>query len=109
MILSDLLSVPVRDVQGHRIGEVIDARFAIPADIADRPADARLVGFIVGRHTRSSFGGYERTKVNSPWLIARFLAWRHRGSFLVLWEDVERLSPEAVRLRRGYHRHPSDL
>jgi hypothetical protein len=37
-------------------------------------------------------------------IIDRFLRWRHRGSFLVAWEDVQRVSDTTVRLRKGYRR-----
>ena len=109
MILSDLLHRTVRDDSGRILGVASDARFAVTDDDSGRPAEARLVGLIVSRRHAGSFVGYERTGVNSPWPIARFLRWRHRGSFLVRWEDIAEISPESVRLRTGFVRHPSAL
>lgn len=100
MILGDLLGLPVRDARGDRIGFVIDVRFVI--DGAPRPdaplAEARLAGFVVSPRTRSSFWGYERTEETRPAVIARFLRWRHRGTFLVPWTSVARLEEDAVHL-----------
>lgn len=109
MILSDLMQTPVFDAAGQRLGRVIDARFVVDGTPRQLLSDARLDGFIVSAHSGSSFLGYERTDERSPWLIAHFLAWRHRGAFLVRWEDVERLSPTAIRLRPGYRRYAAGL
>ncbi|WP_431279152.1 PRC-barrel domain-containing protein [Leifsonia poae] len=104
MILSDLMQTPVFDPDGNRVGRVIDARFVIDGTPRQLLSDARLAGFVVSSHSGSSFLGYERTDERSPWLIAQFLRWRHRGSFFVRWEDVAMLDPEAIRLRPGYAR-----
>ena len=104
MILSDLMQTPVLDAAGAEVGRVIDARFVIDGAPHQLLADARLDGFIVSAHSGSSFLGYERNDEHSPWPIARFLRWRHRGAFLVKWEDIESLSPRIVRLRADYRR-----
>ncbi|MFF2050581.1 PRC-barrel domain-containing protein [Leifsonia sp. NPDC058194] len=104
MILSDLMQAPVYDPDGSRLGRVIDARFVVDGAPGQLLAHARLDGFVVSSHSGSSFLGYERNEETSPWLIARFLRWRHRGSFLVRWDDIERVSAEAIRLRPGYRR-----
>ncbi|KRC51045.1 hypothetical protein ASE16_08915 [Leifsonia sp. Root227] len=109
MILSDLLQTPVFSADGERLGRVIDARFVVDGAPGQLLADARLDGFVVSGHSGSSFLGYERNDERSPWLIARFLRWRHRGAFLVRWEDVERLSPTAIKLREGYTRYEPGL
>lgn len=109
MILSDLLHLPIRDDSGRTLGVAADARFEITDDDSGRPAHARLIGLVVSRRHAGSFAGYERTSVTAPWPIARYLRWRHRGSFLVLWEDIAEISPQAVRLRSGYGRHPAQL
>ncbi|MFF1572446.1 PRC-barrel domain-containing protein [Leifsonia sp. NPDC058292] len=109
MILSDLMQTPVYDPDGTQVGRVIDARFVIDGAPRQLLADARLDGFIVSAHSGSSFLGYERNDETSPWLIARFLRWRHRGAFLVRWDDIERLSPSAIRLRAGYRRYDPAL
>jgi len=109
MILSDLLHLLVRDDSGRVLGVASDARFTVTDDDSGRPAQVRLVGLIVSRRHAGSFAGYERTGVDSPWPIARFLRWRHRGSFLVHWEDIAEVSRDSVRLRTGFVRHPSAL
>jgi sporulation protein YlmC with PRC-barrel domain len=102
MILGDLLGSPVHDGRGRCVGRVTDARFAAEAGPGRPPGGARLVGLVVSPHSASSFLGYERNGVTRPWPLAGLLRWRHRGSFLVLWEDIAALGPDAVRLREGY-------
>ena len=109
MILSDLLHRPVLDDSGDTLGVASDARFAVADDDSGRPAEVRLVGLIVSRRHSGSFAGYERTGVDAPWPIARFLRWRHRRSFLVRWEDIAEVSRDSVRLRSGFVQHPSSL
>jgi sporulation protein YlmC with PRC-barrel domain len=104
MILSDLKKSTVVDSRGTELGRVIDARFAIDGNPAQLLSEARLVGLIVSPHAGSSFLGYERTGTGAPALIARFLAWRHRGSFLVLWADITLVSADRVVLRPGFKR-----
>ncbi len=99
-----MVVTPVLDADGVRLGRIIDARFVVDGTPRPLLADARLVGFIVSAHSGTSFLGYERTDVQAPWPIARFLRWRHRGAFLVRWDDIARLSPDAVTLRAGYAR-----
>lgn len=100
MILGDLLSLPVFDARGDRLGYVIDVRFVIDGvPQRDAPlADARLAGFVVSPRTKSSFWGYERTEENRPALIARALRWRHRGTCFMPWSSVARLEQDAVHL-----------
>lgn len=102
MILSDLLGNPVHDASGCRVGRVVDARFRLAGRAT--PAKAQLVGLVVSPRSASSYLGYERTTTSRPVVIDRFLRWRHRGSFLVAWEDVQRVSDTTVRLRTGYER-----
>jgi hypothetical protein len=102
MILGDLLGTPVRDAGGTRLGRVADVRFVVDGQGRPLLADARLLGLVVSPRSASSFLGYERYGLTQPWPIAGLLRWRHRGSFLVLWDDIDRLGPEGVRLRKGY-------
>jgi hypothetical protein len=74
--------------------------------VLDGPPDgllaaARLYGLVVSPHSHSSFAGYERTGVDAPALIARFLRWRARGSFLVLWTDLASFTDDVIHLRPG--------
>jgi hypothetical protein len=104
MILSDVLGSRVSGPDGDDLGYVIDARFVVSGRPGPLLADARLVGLIVSPRNRGSFRGYERTGADSPWPIATLLEWRHRGSFLVLWDDIGRLDDGRVHLRKGFHR-----
>ena len=104
MILSDLLGAPIFDHDGNRLGIVIDARFTIDGTPHQLLSDARLHGLIVGHHATHSFMGYERTDELAPAPIARFLRWRERGTFLVLWKDIERISPDQISLRARFTR-----
>lgn len=97
MILSDLLGSPVLTAEGERLGVVVDARLAMDGMLAA----TRLYGLVVSPHSHSSFAGYERTGVDAPALIARFLRWRARGSVLVLWADLASFTDDVVRLRPG--------
>ena len=110
MLLSDLLDAPVRDSDGRALGFVVDVRLALDGPLDGVLAAPRLHGLLVSPRTGTSFLGYERTDENSPALLARWLRHRHRGTFLVPWEDVlppdETHTPPAptVTLRRDYRR-----
>ncbi len=106
MILGDVLDNPVVDAEGRFVGYAIDARFAVEGP-AERPvARLRLVALVVSPRTRTSFLGFERSAVRSPWPIARWYRWRHRGSFAVPWADVAVATATGVTLRPGFRRHP---
>lgn len=108
MILSDLLGSRVYG--GDFLGYVSDARFLLDEQNFDQPTPtARLYGLVISPHARSSSLGFERSEVKSPWPIAAVVRWRHRGSFLVRWNDVEQLSDGRVDLRSGYRRFSSML
>ncbi|MCZ2402209.1 PRC-barrel domain containing protein [Paenarthrobacter sp. Z7-10] len=128
--LGDILGCPVADEQGRRLGYAVDARFVHdgPVSRGDNPhspdsaggADgaglsgsvvpaARLHGFIVSPHTRSSFLGYARTNVNASAALAWILARRHRGSFLVLWPDVATITWHGISLRQGFTKYRPSL
>lgn len=101
MILSDLLDRFVLDADGRHLGHVIDVRLVLDGPPAGVLAAPRLHGLLVSPRTATSFLGYERTEVTAPWPVARFLRWRHRGTFLVQWSDVDAVEDGAVRLRAG--------
>lgn len=107
MILSDLLGTAVHEADGTAVGRVIDARFRLEGSTT--PSRARLVGLIVSRSVIASYLGYERTAASRPLLLDRMLRLLHRGSFLVLWEDIAVIERERVLLRGDYERRPSTL
>jgi sporulation protein YlmC with PRC-barrel domain len=102
MILGDLLGKDVYDDGGTRLGRVADARFVVDGVPRQLLAEARLLGLVVSPHSASSFLGYERTGLRQPWPLPSLLRWRHRGSFLVLWEDIVMIGAQGVRLRQGF-------
>ena len=104
MIITDLLGARV--FSPDFVGFVTDARFTLETSTG-RPA--RLYGIVVSPHARSSSLGYERSGVRSPWPIAALVRWRHRGSFLVRWDDIERLDVGRINLRPGFTKVSSEL
>jgi sporulation protein YlmC with PRC-barrel domain len=109
MILTDILGMDVLDADGMRLGEVSDVRFAVDSTPGRLLSRARLVGIIVSPRTASSFLGFERQNLTQPWPIAQLLRWRHRGSFLVLWEDIALMGPKSVNLRGDFTPYESGL
>jgi sporulation protein YlmC with PRC-barrel domain len=108
MILGDLLGRAVHDSDGVKLGRVADARFVLDGAPQQLMAEARLLGLVVSPHSVSSFLGYERTGVTQPWPLPQMLKWRHRGSFLVMWEDIAMMG-ESVRLREGFTAYSPEL
>jgi hypothetical protein len=104
MILRDLLDATVTGASGEPLGYVVDVRFVLDGPLDGLLAAPRVHGLLVSRRRGTSFLGYERTEVRSPALLARWLRWRHRGTFLVHWQDVTGVEIGAVRLRPGYRR-----
>ena len=107
MLLNDLLGHPVAGPDGH-VGYVVDCRFVVDGAPGTLLADARLLGLIVARKHLRGFLGYERTSVTAPAPLAWWFERRQRGSFLVLWKDIESVD-DVVRLRPGYDRWSSSL
>lgn len=108
MILTDLLGSRV--LGPGFLGFVSDVRFVLDPATNDQPMPrARLYGIVVSPHARGSSLGFERSGVRSPWAIAAAVRWRHRGSFLVAWDDIERLDTKQVRLRGGFRRLSPEL
>jgi len=109
MILGDLLGTPVYDDAGALLGRVADARFVVDGAPRQLMAGARLLGLVVSPYSASSFLGYERTALSQPWPLPAMLRWRHRGSFLVLWEDIAMIGMGSVRLREGFTAYSPEL
>ncbi|MFK0002363.1 PRC-barrel domain-containing protein [Paenarthrobacter sp. NPDC090522] len=109
MILTDMLGTDVVDSAGKRLGEVSDLRFALDSAPSRLLSKARLVGIIVSPRTASSFLGFERQNLSQPWPLAQLLRWRHRGSFMVLWEDIAKVGADAVTLRPDFTPYESEL
>lgn len=106
MILSDVLNRAVVDADGAKLGYAVDVRFVVSGTPSQLLADAVLDSVLVSPRTHTTFFGYERTGVVSPWPIGRLLERRHRGSFFVAWDDIAMLGSDAVHLRAGFTRLP---
>ncbi|MDX6232860.1 MAG: hypothetical protein QOH68_1860 [Nocardioidaceae bacterium] len=107
MLLNDVLGRRVVGPEGH-LGYVGDCRLVLDGPPNPLLASARVVGLIVSRKHKQGFLGYERTVVNSPAPLAHWYERRQRGSFLVLWEDIESVE-DVVTVRPGYTRWSSAL
>ncbi|OBF94490.1 hypothetical protein A5790_10400 [Mycobacterium sp. 852002-51152_SCH6134967] len=102
MQLSEILGLPVCDADALSVGTVVDVRLHFRDGGDPASSTPQLFGLVVSPHTRSSYLGYERSGVNKPRALAALLRWRHRGTRLVLWQDVARIDSDAVTLRPGF-------
>jgi hypothetical protein len=105
MQLSELLGCTVRDAGSHEVGTVVDVRLSVAGDLDDSPSAPTLFGLVISPRTRSSYLGYERSEARRPMALAAWLRWRHRGTFLALWEDIGGIEPPVIRLRAGFRRY----
>jgi hypothetical protein len=109
MILSDVIGAVAR-CEGKQIGHVVDARLTPSRPEYDQPMPRlKIHGLLISPHSNSATLGYERSDVRSPWPIAAFDRWRHRDSFLVLWDDVEGIEAGSVTVRPGHPRYSPTL
>ncbi|MTG87864.1 PRC-barrel domain containing protein [Cellulosimicrobium sp. BIT-GX5] len=131
MILGDLLDARVRGPGGEHLGTVVDVRLALETLRGDDPSPddpdrearalsaqvrrrdrvgrARVVGILVSPRSGAPLLGYERTGVTAPWPVPQLVRRRHRGTFLVPWEDVAAVGPGEVRLAAGYRQEDAAL
>lgn len=109
MQLSELLGCQAHEAGVSTVGTVIDVRLAITESPDEYHVAPTLFGLVISPRSRSSYLGYERTGVRQPTLLAALLRWRHRGTFLVLWSDIERLDGDSLLLRRGFSRYSPTL
>ena len=101
MQLSDLLGAGVYDRTGNRLGTVTDVRLAVH----EAGTGPTVFGLIVSPRTGSSYLGYERSQVQRPAALAALLRWRHRGTFLVLCNDIADRARGQITLRDGFTRY----
>ena len=96
MLLSDLLEKPVRSTDGTSLGVIVDVRLRRGNRNGRREGDLELIALIVSPHSRRSMYGYERGRVNGPWVIAALIRWLHRQSRVIPWDCVARVEEDAV-------------
>lgn len=109
MRLSSLLGLPAMDAAQRRVGTIIDIRLVVAGDTKRNPPPPQLLGLVISPRTRSSYLGYERSDITQPRVLAALLRWRHRGTFLVRWQDIARVGVDQVDLRPGYSRYSATL
>jgi hypothetical protein len=107
--LSELLGREVVDATAGRLGTIIDIRLTVTGDLDENPDIPILFGLLVSPRTRSSYLGYERSDAQRPKTLAALLRWRHRGTFLALWDDVAKIDADSVSLRHGFTRYTPTL
>lgn len=107
MQLSELLGLRVHDAGGRPLGTVTDVRLALSAD--GQSGSPLVFGLVVSPRTGSSYLGYERSRVRRPAVLAALLRWRHRGTFLTLWSDVQAVSTGHITVGEGYRRYSPTL
>lgn len=98
MLLSELLDAPVYAPDGRSLGRVVDVRFRRGRRNGGHEGRLAVVGLIISPHSRMSFYGYERGRVNRPAVIAKLIAWIHRRSRVVPWECVQIVTADGVLL-----------
>ncbi|CAN5230707.1 hypothetical protein BH11ACT2_BH11ACT2_05870 [soil metagenome] len=106
MILSDILDRPVFDSTGSRVGFAVDVRFVLHGKPTQLLAGAVFHQLLVSPRTSSSFLGYERSGIASPWPLGRLLERRHRNSYFVDWSDIAKFGGDGVHLRPNFRRQP---
>lgn len=106
MILSDVINTRVFNANGERIGFAVDVRFVVGGSPSQLLAEAVLDSILVSPRTGSSFLGYERTGIVSPWPLGKLLERRHRDSYFVAWKDIAMFGSDGVHLRAGFERLP---
>jgi sporulation protein YlmC with PRC-barrel domain len=109
MQVSELLGLDVLNTTEQRVGTVVDVRLTVDGELDDGSAAPTMFGLLVSPRTRSSYLGYERSDARRPALLAAILRWRHRGTFLVLWDDIARVDDETVRLHANFGRYSPTL
>nr|WP_274636278.1 PRC-barrel domain containing protein [Microbacterium bovistercoris] len=96
MLLSELLGSTVQNKDGRHIGYVVDVRFQRQPAGRGHEGALTLIALIVSPHSRMSFYGYERGRVDQPVAIAKPIGWLHRRSRVIPWECVQRVETDAV-------------
>ncbi|WP_344809998.1 hypothetical protein [Microlunatus ginsengisoli] len=92
------------------VGHIIDVRLIPGPPITDQPMpNLRIYGFVISPYATSSTLGSERSTVRTPRSIAAIQRWRHRGSDLVRWSDIETIRTHQITLRPGRRRYSPQL
>ena len=86
---SDLIGLPVLGRGGRRLGRVLDVRLVQDGPLRGAYAALRVDALVVGRHTVAAHLGYDRAKVDGPWLVDAVVRAMTRGNGLLPWQEAE--------------------
>ena len=105
MRAGELIGRPVVDSARNPLGVCTDLRCRRLQGPADTGPVLELTGVLVSPHHTGALLGYERGRTQGPLVVAKLVAWLHRGMVLVAWDDlvVER---HQLRLRDGARPSP---
>ncbi len=95
--LGDLLRMPVQDLEGRRLGRVLDVRLDRGRDAGDDRL--RVRGLVVGHGRPGSYLGYDRRPDMGPWLVRAVVRWLHRHSAYAPLDVLDALDWEAGVIR----------
>ena len=95
--LNDLLQMPVQDLDGRRLGRVLDVR--LERETTEPGERIRVLGLVVGHGRPGSYFGYDRRPDMGPWLVRAIIRWLHRHSAYAALDDVDDLDWSAGVIR----------
>jgi hypothetical protein len=86
---SDVIGLPVVGRGGRALGKVLDLRLVQDGPMRGAYAALRVEALVVGRHTVAAHLGYDRARVNGPWLVNAAVNALTRGNGLLPWVEAE--------------------
>jgi hypothetical protein len=101
MKASDILGLPVRDLQGRELGIVTDLRCVQDGPLRGSMNAPRVHSVVVSSRRTGSLLGYHRPEQTGPRLIRVVVARLSRPVRVLDWDDIE-LSDTHLTLRRSY-------
>ncbi|HTL24468.1 MAG TPA: hypothetical protein VL281_10600 [Mycobacteriales bacterium] len=96
---SDVIGLPVLGRGGRVLGKVLDVRLVQDGPLRGAYAALRVDALVVGRHTVAAHLGYDRARVNGPWLVNAVVNALTRGNGLLPWDEAE-IADGVVRCER---------
>jgi sporulation protein YlmC with PRC-barrel domain len=87
--LNELLQMPVQDLEGKRLGRVLDVR--LEHETVEPGDRIRVRGLVVGHGRPGTYLGYDRRPDMGPWLVGTIVRWLHRHSAYACLDRLEAL------------------
>jgi hypothetical protein len=88
MRATELLGAPVVGPAGRRLGQVLDVRLVQDGPLLGAYAALRVDALVVGSHTVAAHLGYDRARVNGPWLVNTVVNALTKGNGLLPWDEA---------------------